>query len=297
MFLDPATATVFDSTGIGKGSGIWSWDTKARRQRWISLPGGGPARVWQHGDGLMRVRDADGISIRACAEPDVELSRLWTVDGDWRYSGDSALWIEPLPLLVKGKRNHTDLIIVDGPAQTVTRHELNWFFEGDYDFGYQGPTECLAMPAVGVILVAVARSSTLVALDIHTGQKLDEIQLSGRGGAGNLKRLSDTTFAATNYDVLCLVDATRGLIQTSDVLQPPKPPNTAQFIGSYDWGRVLAVARPFSRDVLKLDPKTFEVLGRGRVLRQPFDVCMTSESQFLTRSWKTGAVSLGAFKT
>jgi hypothetical protein len=297
MFLDRATATVFDSTGFGKGSGIWSWDTKARRQRWTSFPGGGPARVWQHGDGLMRVRDTGGISIRACAEPDVELSRLWTDDGDWRFDGDSALWTEPLPLLVKGKRNHTDLIIVDGPAQTVTRHELNWFFEGDYDFGYQGPTECLAMPAVGVILVAVARSSTLVALDIHTGQKLDEIRLSGGGGAGNLKRLSDTTFAATNYDVLCLVDATRGRIQTSDVLQPPKPPNTAQFIGSYDWGSVLAVARPFSRDVLKLDPKTFEVLGRGRVLRQPFDVCMTSENQFLTRSRKTGKVSLGAFKT
>lgn len=296
MFLDPATATVFDSTGFGKGSGIWSWDTKARRQRWISLQGGGPVQVWKHGDGLMRVRDAGSTSIRACAEPDVELSRLWTADGDWRFDGDSALWIEPLPLLVRGRRNHTDLIIVDGPAQTVTRHELNWFFEGDYDFGYQGPTECLAMPAVGVILVAVARSSTLVALDIHTGRKLDEIQLAGRGGAGNLRRLSDTTFAATNYDVLCLVDATRGLIQASAVLQPPEPPNTAQFIGNYDWGSVLVVARPFSRDVLKLDPETFEVTGRGRVLRQPFDVCMISENRFLTRAWKTGAVSLGAFR-
>jgi hypothetical protein len=296
MFLDLATATVFDSTGFGRGSGIWSCDTKVRRQRWVSLPGGGPARVWKHGDGLMRVRDAGGISIRACAEPDVELSRLWTADGAWRFDGDGALWIEPLPLLVKGKRNHTDLIIVDGPAQRVTRHELNWFFEGDYDFGYQGPTECLAMPAVGAILVAVARSSTLVALDIHTGHKLDEIQLSGRGGAGNLKRLSDTTFAATNYDALCLVDATQGLIQTSDVLQLPKPPNTAQFIGNYDWGSVLAVARPFSRDVLKLDPKTFEVIGRGRVLHQPFDICMTSEKRFVTRSWKTGKVSFGAFR-
>jgi hypothetical protein len=296
MFFDRGTKTVFDGTGFSEAGGIWLWDTQTRRERWISVPGGSRATVWKHQTGLMRVRYGDVISIRACAEPEVELSRFWAVGDTWRFEGDSDLWSEPLPFLVKGNQHHTDLVVVDGKAEIFSRHKLSWFFDGDYDFGYQGPTECLAMPAIGVVFIAIARSHVLVSVDIRTGLKVGELHLAGHGGAGHLQRVSDTTFLATDYDVMCLIDATSGLIKTSQVLQRPKRPNTAQFIGGYDSESVLAVARPFNRDVLKLDKETFEVVGRSRVLRRPIDVCMISEDRFVTRAWKTGKVSVGVFR-
>lgn len=238
-------------------------------------------------------------TIRSCSAPEIVLASLREVAGNWCFEGDSSLWGDPLPLLVKGRRHHTDLVVVAGQAETVTRHELHWFFEGDYDFGYQGPVECLAMPEAGVVLVAVARSSVLTTIDIGTGQKVGEIALAGRGGAQRLTRMSESTFIATDYDVVCLADLTKGLVRASEVLQPPKPPNTRQFIGGYgyDLGGVLAVARTFSRDVVKLDPETFEVLDRSWILRRPLDVCMISERKFVTRAWRNGRVSTGVFRS
>ena len=122
------------------------------------------------------------------------------------------------------------------------------------------------------------------------------IPLAHRGGNPRLRKLTGSSLAASDYDTICLVDIEKRTLTASDVLQPPAPPNTAQFIGDYTFGTsALAVARPFSGDVIRLDPTSLAVLERATVAGEPLSICMVSERAFVTRDWKTGVVGEGTF--
>jgi hypothetical protein len=299
MFFDQQSGTAFGSLGwVEKGS-FWLWDQSRRRERRIAVPGTRWVSVGPHGGGFIRVSHHGAVpkaSLRACTEPEIELAAIEWRGSAWRLSGDSRLWGRHLAILLGSEAAPPSLLVVDGEAGSVKNLDLSWFNAEDYDLGYQGVVGCLAMPEAGVVLVSVQRSSTLVMLDPDRNEVAGRIRLSDRAGNPRLKRISDTQVLVSDYDAVCIVDLTTGTRRCSDVLQPPEPPTTRQFIGDYDLNfGTFAVARPFSGDVLRLDPADLSVRESSKVGGRPLSLCMTSETSFLTRDWKTGRMRLGSF--
>lgn len=299
MIFDPATNTAFGSLGWVDHGTIWCWDAGTSHERRIAVPDARHVSIRRHADGLLRLihhGEEAVASIRSCADPEAELASLRPTPEGWRFHGDTALWEEHLALLMMSASGRSELLLVDGPAETVRSLDLSWFNDETYDRGYQGLVDCVALPEAGVVAVAVQRSSELVLIDPERNAMVGSIQLAGRGGNPTLRRWSSTEFFASDYDSLCLVDALSRSATCSGVLQPAAPPNTSQFIGDYDPGETTCiVARPFSGDVLQLRLKDFGVIGRAEVPGQPLSVCMTSGRSFLTRDWQTGKLESGEF--
>lgn len=299
MFFDPGTHTAFESLGWVDRASLWCWNAETSTERRVAVPGVRSVSVRPHGEGRLRLLhhgEQVAASIRACANPELELASLRPDRDGWSFGGDSALWGEHLALLMTTASGRPELLLVDGPAETVRRLDLSWFNDENYDRGYQGLVDCLALPAAGVVVVSVQRSSDLVLIDPERNARIGSIPLAGRGGNPELRLRSGSEFFASDYDSLCLVDGKTRLATCSPALQPAAPPNTAQFIGDYDLGETTCVvARPFSGDVLLLEIGSFVELGRAPVPGQPLSVCLTSERSFLTRDWKTGKLEAGEF--
>lgn len=299
MIFDPATNTAFGSLGWVDHGSLWCWDARAALERRIAVPGAKFVSVHRHDAGLLRLihhGEEAGASIRACANPEVELASLRPDSKGWRFHGDSALWGDQLALLMMSASGRPDLLLVNGAAGTIRSLDLSWFNDENYDRGYQGLVDCLALPQAGVVVVSVQRSSELVLIDPERNAVVGSIQLADRGGNPTLRRWSSTTFFASDYDSLCLVDVASRTAKCSGVLQPAAPPNTRQFIGDYDLGETTClVARPFSGDVVQLRLDDLGVVGRASVPGQPLSVCMTSGRAFLTRDWQTGRPEVGEF--
>ena len=299
MFFDPATNTAFGNLGWVDHGSVWSWDAAAARERRITIPGAAFVSVRPHAESLLRLihhGEEAVASIRACADPEAELTRVRSGPGGWRFEGDSALWGDPLALLMRSASGRTELLLVDGPAGTIRSLDLSWYNDENYDRGYQGLVDCLALPGHGLVVVSIQRSSELIVIDPDRSAAVASISLAGSGGNPVLRLWSDTEFLANDYDSLCLVDRVSLTARCSGVLQPAAPPNTNQFTGDYDFrGSTCVVARPFSGDVLRLRIEDFAVIGRAPVAGQPLSVCMISDQSFLTRDWQTGRLETGEF--
>jgi hypothetical protein len=298
MIFDPATNTVFGSQGwVDRGS-LWSLDLSSGLERRFAVEGAEYVSVRRHGPGLLRLshHGLGIISIRACSDPDIELASLRTGPSGVGFFGDSALWGENFALFLENDSWRTDLAHVSGFNEAVRLLDMSWYNADNYDLGYQGLIDCLVMSEAGIVIVSVQRSSDLVLIDIETGTKTGTIPLAGRRGNPQLHKLIGSSLAASDYDVLCLVDLGEQTVTTSEVLQPADPQNMQQFVGDYVFeGDAVAIARPFSGDVLRLDRTTFAVLETVTVAGQPLSVCMVSDREFVTRDWKTGRVGRAEF--
>jgi hypothetical protein len=299
MFFDPASNTAFGSLGWVDHASLWCWDAGSAVERRITVPGVRYVSVHRHAGGLLRLihhGEEAVASIRACADPEVELASLRPDGTGWRFHGDTTLWGEHLALLMMPASGYPELLLVDGVAGTVRRLDLSWFNDHNYDRGYQGLVDCLALPEAGIVVVSVQRSSELVLVDVERNVRVGSIELAGTGGNPRLRRSSPTEFFASDYDSLCFVDVNARRARCSGRLQPAAPPNARQFTGDYDLGETTCVvARPFSGDVLRLAIDSFAVLDRAPVPGQPLSVCMTSPRSFLTRDWQTGKLERGEF--
>lgn len=300
MIYDAATNRVVGNLGwVDRGS-LWVFNPSDRSE--ISVPIEGASYLSLRGgpNGLVRVvhhHSPDlGVSIRHIARPDLELASIRFDGGKARFDGDSGLWNQGDPSAIIQTDAGPRLIWIDGASEKVTDLDLSWFNSTTYDLGYQGLVDCLSPPGAGLVAVSVQRSSELILIDPARNQRVSQISLAGRGGNPALGLLSGMELLASDYDSLCVVNVKTGAVRSSAPLQVPPAPNSQQFIGDYDCrGAVCAVARPFSGDVLLLDLATFEVRARAPASRQPLAVCMTSDSEFVTRDWKTGTIEVGSF--
>jgi len=96
---------------------------------------------------------------------------------------------------------------------------------------------------------------------------------------------------------MCRVNLNQRRVVASALLQQPVAGFMHEFIGDFDLhgNGTCAVARPFSEDVLLLNVKTLQVTKRVRVGGQPLRVSMVSDSDVITRDWKTGRLAIATF--
>jgi len=300
MIYDRATDTIVGNLGWVDHGSLWLYSVASGNEQRIAVEGAAYLDLRAGLNGLFRLthHQSSGVavSIRQYGNPVLELASLRFVGAEAVFAGDIALWWHVDPAVIVQTNKGPRLVRIDASQASVIDLDLSWFTESNYDVGYQGLVDCISLPDVGLVVVAVQRSSELILIDTQRNQRVGAITLARRGGNPMLIRRSGSEFAASDYDCLCIVDAAARAVRTSKPLQKPSPPLTQQFIGEYDLGdATCAVARPYSGDVLLLDIETFAVRDSASVGAQPLAICMTSQSEFVTRDWKTGEVRVGHF--
>ena len=300
MIFDASANLVVGNAGwVDKGA-LWTFDPARRVEKTITVEGARYLTLRAGANGLFRLFHHGGsdhaVSIRRVAESDLELSSVRISNAIAIFAGDMALWehVDPVTIVATGSGQR--LIKIDALRREGTDLNLAWYTNDTYDLGYQGLTDCMCVDSARVI-VSVQRSSELVILDSNRNQRVGAISLANRGGNPILRMRTPNEFFASDYDTLCRVDVHSLAVLNCARLQDGGGNNMRQFIGDYDlgWG-VCVVARPFSGDVLRLNPDSFEVLGRAQIGDQPLAVCLVAEDRFVTRDWKTGRASVGQFE-
>jgi hypothetical protein len=103
---------------------------------------------------------------------------------------------------------------------------------------------------------------------------------------------------AVDYDTLVVVNTTDGRVLKSIRLQDALQ-GVNEFVGDFAFspeGDLCMVARPFSGDVLGLDPKTLKTRSSARLGHQPLELLALSGTEVAARDWKTGALLRGTLK-
>jgi hypothetical protein len=154
------------------------------------------------------------------------------------------------------------------------------------------------VPHNDLLLFAVQRSSELVLYDPTSQGKVGSIQLAGRGGNPTpYYRRYASELWADDYDTLVKLDASTGAMMGSLIMEARA--TGRQFMGRFAFDRLetlCVLARPFSGDVVGLDPSTLEITHRCAIGRQPLEAVVLTDKAIVARDWRSGALLQGGLE-
>ncbi|MFO1187605.1 MAG: hypothetical protein U1E87_09260 [Alphaproteobacteria bacterium] len=307
MIYDQETHRVIGNLGwVDKGA-LWIYDERTTRES--ALPVGACAylTIKPGQKGFFRVTHHQSLgvvaSVRQFSRPDYAVATLKVADAGASLSGDCSAWSNvDAYVLFQPEAALPMLFHVNVATGRARQLDTSWFNPDTYDLGYQSLLESITL-SNGLIVISVQRSSDLVVMDPLRNERVGTIRLAGRLGNPELRATSQSEFIATDYDTLCRVDVPSLRMVKSALLQEECPyakgGTMRQFIGDFAIrpdGKCI-VARPFSSDVILVDPVSLEILARAHVGGQPLAVCALADDKVLTRDWQTGdprLVSLAA---
>jgi hypothetical protein len=307
VLTDPLERNIVSSLGWVDGGSIWILDTATGRARtvwlghakYLSLHVGRAgffAVVHHHGSGRFEV------TAHSFSDPEEILSRCSISRiAQANIEGSLAPW-QHLPKhyvahLVQPTWSDYALVTIS-PPEDVTLQRFGWY-DDSYDKGYQGIVAATEIPDSNLVLISVQRSSKLVVYDPDARCKVRKIALAERGGDPVVSfRRAAPELWVSDYDTLVKMYASTERILAIRRLQDA-PPGTAQFIGQFAFDAdesICAVARPFSGDVLGLDPRSLRPKYRVALGGQPFEVALLQDGRVFARDWKSGELLQGALR-
>lgn len=306
MLLDGSQATVISHLGWVDRAGVWTFDLRTEREttvalgeaKYLSLHAGrdGHIAVVHHNDNA-RVE----IAVHRFEDIASPLARAVIEAGESLLSGDPAAWAHVQAYYTAFYRgpHWTDyaLIRVDSRNRRVELQRFEWF-DDTYDKDYQGIVGVTEIPGAPLLLVTVQRSSTLVLHDPVRGKKVGIVQLAGNAGNPSLyfRRRADELWAV-DYDTILRVEPGSWRIDASRRLQGASVFTGSQFVGNFwfdDGETMCLVARPFSGDIVALDPRTLKTVATCRTGGQPLEAVALADGRVIARDWQTGALLRGA---
>ena len=306
MILDPLERVIVSSLGWVDGGALWCLDVASGRIESVRLGDARYLTLCAGRDGYFSVvHHHDGETVRVSAHafdaPGVELSHCLLTGTERRIEGDLAVWAH-LPryyvaFLVQPELRAYVLVDVDtakGPAV----QPLGWF-DSHYDPPYQSPIGATEVPGSHLVAISIQRDSRPVLHDPASGRKVGEIVLAGNHGNPALHFSRDgSALYADDYDTVLRLDPRDWRVLARRRVQGAFT-GTAEFIGQFAFDpdeRVCAVARPFSGDVVGLDPTTLRIRYRARLGQQPLEVAVLRDRRVYARDWKTGALLTGSLR-
>jgi hypothetical protein len=186
-------------------------------------------------------------------------------------------------------------------APQVGRLELqqfDWYSDG-YDKGYQGIIGVVEIPNDDHLIISVQRDSHPVIYDPRARKKVATLKLCDRSGNPNLFfRQRDNELWADDYDSIVKLEPVTWRVLGSRLLQPAMM-GTKQFIGQFSFDAdesLCVVARPFSRDVLGLEPATLQTRFQCALDGQPIEAMALRDGSVSARDWKSGALLRGQWR-
>lgn len=302
MLLDPSERFVVSSLGwVDKGN-IWILDISTGEVSTQSFgsashlslrAGAGDLFAVQHhfDDGSTR------ITAHSFSDPARILASCFIDHGRCTVDGDRTIWNQlPKHYVACLKGISTDefsLISIQESGEAVIA-QFDWY-DDTYDKAYQGIVGVVAVPNTDRILVSVQRSSQIIICN-QDGKKSGDFELAGSHGNPRLQfRRSGTELWADDYNTLLAIEPESWKVSRARRLQSADK-GTAQFIGQYCFtadDQYCCVSRPYSGDVLLLDPNTLKARYRARLGMQPFEAVAMSDLKIIARDWQTGALLSG----
>jgi len=297
VLADPQERTLVSSLGwVDRGS-LWIFEPDTGRERtrrlgeaqFLSLHAGAADRfaVVHHHDG-----ERLEITAHTFAEPAKTLARCIVEGWERRLEGDTRAW-SGLPrhyLAYLRQPAWSAYALVRITGDEVTLQTFDWY-DDRYDKGYQGIVGVTEVPGEELVIVSVQRDSRPVLFDPAAGRKVGDIPLADRHGNPRLSfRRGARELWADDYDTLLVIEPGSWRVLRRARVQDA-PGRTQQFIGHYAFDadeRICAVARPFSGDVLGLDPGSLATVSRAETGGQPLDVAVLRDGRVIAREWKTG---------
>lgn len=282
---------------------IWVLDLTTERTRlvqvgdakYLSLHAGrsGYFAAVHHYDGDRLV-----ITAHTFSQPDEVLSRCVVSQASRRIEGSPSPW-QHLPrhyVAYLAQPGWTDFALVTvGPSEAVTLQTFEWY-DDSYDKGYQGIVGVIGVPNSDLVLISVQRSSKAIIYDPDARRKVGEFVLSANHGNPSLYfRRVHPELWADDYDTLHRVELGTWRVLQSRKLQEAVL-GTAQFIGQFTFDpeeAICAIARPFSGDVIGLNPNDLRTEYRAELGRQPLEVSLLRDRRVFARDWKSGDLLQG----
>jgi hypothetical protein len=306
VLTDPLERIVVSSLGWVDGGEIWILDAATGRvsfarlgdAKYLSLHAGRSgffAAVHHHGSARLE------ITAHSFSDPQEILSRCSVSRTQRQIVGSLAPW-KHLPRhyvahLAQPAWSDYALVTIC-PSEGVTLQTFEWYGDS-YDKVTQGIAGVAEIPDSHLVLISVQRSSKLIVYDPDSRCKIREIGLAERGGnPAVLFRRAARELWASDYDTLVKIHADSERTLASHKLQESAP-GTAQFIGQFAFDAdesICAVARPFSGDVLGLDPKSLRAKHRVALGRQPFEIALLQDGRVFARDWKSGDLLQGTLR-
>jgi len=301
MLLDPLEQRAVSSLGWVEHGGIWMLDIQSGEVRVEAL---GEAKYLTLCAGRERLFSViqnfnDGrvhITAHSFADPPSVLGRCIVEPDRCEVEGALDPWTylprHYVAYLERAAWKDFGLISV-GRDGSVSAAPFD-LYDDSYDKGYQGIIGAVASPTSDELLVSVQRSSSIV-ICTSEGHKTGHFDLAKSHGNPKLVFRGVKELWADDYDTLLVLDSRNWRVCRSRKLQDASS-GTAQFIGQFAFTRdesYCAVARPFSGDVLVLDPDTLKTRFRAKLGGQPLEVAILHDRRVFARDWKTGALLHG----
>lgn len=222
--------------------------------------------------------------------------------GSFRLVGDLSAW-EFLPkfyvaYVTRPAWSDFTLIRIDVVRQSIDVQTFDWYNE-DYDKGYQGIVGVTEVPGQDLVIVSVQRDSQPVLYDWNARRKVGAITLGGRAGNPRLyfRRIAHELWA-DDYDTILKMDPEGWRLIASRTLQQASG-DVRQFIGQFAFDAretICVVARPFSGDVIGLDPKTLRTRYQCNTGGQPLEAGVVGGARVYARDWKSGVLLKGILR-
>ncbi|RPI57508.1 MAG: hypothetical protein EHM55_01495 [Acidobacteria bacterium] len=304
MLVSADGRTVVSNLGWVDRGRLWLFDVGVRHERVIDL--GQATHLSLHlgsDDHFAVAHHYDGsrfeITVHHFSRIEVPIARA-VVDTDGaRLTGDSSAWA-CVPTNYTGyitSRAWKDFCLVRiEPAELRIEVERFGWYDESYDKGYQGVTGVTEIPGRTELLVSVQRSSRLVIYDPIARTKAGDVKLAGRGGNPTLffRRRANELWA-DDYDTLLKLEPGSWRTLASRRMQR-RWLGSRQFIGQFWFDHeesVCLVARPFSGDIVALDPRTLRTVATCTTQAQPLEAVLVGEANVIARDWKSGTLIAG----
>lgn len=284
---------------------LWRFDTQTSRAEQIPLASG--ARYLSlhssRSDRFAVAHHFDGarfeLTVRLFSDPAQVVARAAVEDGQTTVLGGPEMWDGIPRLYLESLRfepwRDFVLLLVSPSTGQIKIQRLEWY-DDTYDKGYQGVVDVLELPGERLALVSVQRSSQLILHDLETGTKARSVELAGRNGNPKLywRRAAQEVWAS-DYDTLVVINA-KDLRRVRSARLQSAGQGTQEFIGDYCFGPEeddCVVARPFSGDVVGIDPSTLRITRVAKVGQQPLEAECLAGGEIVARDWKTGDMLRG----
>ncbi len=170
--------------------------------------------------------------------------------------------------------------------------KIDWYTNGDFDFGYQGLTGVTELN--DELIFTVQRDGSLYRYSLSQDKIIEKIELAGNYGNPQPIILGDEIWVA-DYDTF--VNLKNWKIKSRKRLQNAAG-TVAQFIGDFSFNKennLLIVARPYSSDVIALN-KDLKIKYVCKTGAQPLTAVLMKNQIIIARDWQTGNLLKGILK-
>ena len=182
------------------------------------------------------------------------------------------------------------LFSIENNLLSLTDEKINWYYDGDFDFGYQG--------LIGVteykdeLIFCIQRDGSLYRYSLIYNKIIEKIPLANKFGNPRITFCENyTELWVDDYDTLLKINPQKWEIENGKLLQPADK-GCGQFIGSYSINKgLIVIPRPFSSDILIFD-KNLNMKASIKIGNQPLEAVLL-DNLIVAREWQTGKLITG----